>query len=160
MTETATGGELTIDHFQPVSWGGDDSDNNLVYTCFRCNTYKGDFFPNPIDREQGRRLLHPLLDQIPLHIQENEQTGRLEPLTETGRFHIFLLRLNRPQLIEQRLTQRMQELLIQTHQLLRDENEELRLRVVLLELYLRELTRRHAEETEGEGGEPGSKPNN
>jgi HNH endonuclease len=34
VSETETGGELTIDHFQPVSAGGNDSDDNLVYCCF------------------------------------------------------------------------------------------------------------------------------
>jgi hypothetical protein len=30
VTETDTGGELTIDHFQPVRKGGDDSFENLL----------------------------------------------------------------------------------------------------------------------------------
>jgi hypothetical protein len=38
VSEIETGGELTIDHFQPVTAGGDDSDDNLVYACFRDNT--------------------------------------------------------------------------------------------------------------------------
>jgi len=154
VSETASGGELTIDHYRPVSAGGNDEDDNLVYACFRCNTYKGDFFPSADDLQHGRRILHPLLDQVAQNLRANEQTGRLEPLTDTGRFHLFLLRLNRPQLLEQRLTQRMQELLSQSLRLLRNENEVLRLRVVLLELYLRELQRRQVEETEPQGPEP------
>lgn len=43
VTETEGGGELTVDHFRPVSAGGDDREENLVYACFRCNLYKGDF---------------------------------------------------------------------------------------------------------------------
>lgn len=153
MSEAETGGELTVDHFHPVSAGGDDGDDNLVYCCFRCNGYKADFTPTPDDIQHGIRILHPLLDPLPLHLRENEQTGRLEPWTSTGRFHIELLRLNRPQLVELRLTRRLRALLAEAHQLLRDENEELRLRLVLLEHYLRELQFRCAEEGQQEGDE-------
>jgi DNA-directed RNA polymerase subunit RPC12/RpoP len=41
VCEADVGGELTVDHFCPVSAGGDDSDENLVYACVRCNQYKG-----------------------------------------------------------------------------------------------------------------------
>jgi hypothetical protein len=87
VTEADTAGELTVDHYQPVTAGGDDSDDNLVYACFRCNTYKADFFPQADDVRAGRRLLHPFLDPIALHLRE-EETGLLEPLTEIGRNHI------------------------------------------------------------------------
>ncbi len=33
LSETDTGGELTVDHFRPLSAGGDDGDGNLVYAC-------------------------------------------------------------------------------------------------------------------------------
>jgi 5-methylcytosine-specific restriction endonuclease McrA len=36
----------TIDHVQPKSRGGDDSWENLVACCFRCNNIKGDRTPN------------------------------------------------------------------------------------------------------------------
>ena len=45
ITETDAGGELTIDHYRPVAAGGNDSDDNLVYACFRCNQYCGRFVP-------------------------------------------------------------------------------------------------------------------
>lgn len=41
VTEIDTGGELTVDHFRPLSAGGDNSEINLVYACVRCNQYKG-----------------------------------------------------------------------------------------------------------------------
>ena len=104
--EVDTGGELTVDHYQPRVAGGDDTDDNLVYACFRCNLYKGDFFPNDDDRVHGRRLLHPLLDDVAAHLRENPETGLLEPLTETGRFHLTLLQLNRPALVAHRLRMR------------------------------------------------------
>jgi 5-methylcytosine-specific restriction endonuclease McrA len=40
VTETDTGGRLTVDHFQPKAKGGTDAlENleNLIYCCFRCN---------------------------------------------------------------------------------------------------------------------------
>jgi hypothetical protein len=148
VSETETGGELTVDHYRPVTSGGDEADDNLVHCCFRCNTYKGDYWPTPADLQRGLHILHPLLDPVSQHLRQEEGTGRLEPLTPTGRFHIDLLRLNRPQLIDLRLTRRMGELLTEAWRLLREENEQLRLRVVLLEHYLGELHRR---QTEGNG---------
>jgi hypothetical protein len=141
VSEVDAGGELTVDHHRPVSAGGDDSDDNLVYACFRCNTYKGDFFPDAADARAGRRVLHPLLDPVALHLRENEGTGLLEPQTETGRFHIDLLRLNRPELVEHRLTRRLANLLATAHGLLREENEVLRRRLTNLEAYLRQMER-------------------
>ena len=44
VSEVEAGGQLTIDHFKPLASGGDESPENLVYACFRCNSYKGDFF--------------------------------------------------------------------------------------------------------------------
>jgi hypothetical protein len=31
VSETDAGGELTVDHYDPVSAGGDDSPENLIY---------------------------------------------------------------------------------------------------------------------------------
>ena len=49
VSEADVGGELTVDHFCPVSAGGDDSDENLVYACVRCNQYKGALRPEATD---------------------------------------------------------------------------------------------------------------
>jgi hypothetical protein len=154
VSETAAGGELTVDHFRPVSAGGDDGEANLVYACFRCNLYKGDFFPNAEEIAQGRRILHPLLEDVSLYLREYEETGQLEPLTETGRFHIHLLRLNRPQLVDQRLTRRLRQYLLEDYQLLQTENEALRRRVLLLETDQEELNRWHDEAIPNSGGDP------
>lgn len=142
VSETDTGGELTIDHFRPVSAGGGDEEANLIYSCFRCNTYKGDFTPTAADVQLGLRILHPLIDPIEQHFHENETNGILEPLTPTGRFHIELLRLNRPELIEYRAQRRLRVLLSESQRLLLSENEFLRTRVALLERYLKELQQR------------------
>jgi len=65
VSEADVGGELTVDHFRPVSAGGDHSDENLVYACVRYNQYKGALLPEATDVAQERRLLHPLRDTCP-----------------------------------------------------------------------------------------------
>jgi hypothetical protein len=148
VSEVDTGGELTVDHYHPVTAGGGDSDDNLVYACFRCNLYKGDFVPDAADVKAGRRVLHPLFDVLGGHLREQETTGFLEPQTETGRFHIALLRLNRPELIEHRLSRRLARSLAEAHELLKAENELLRRWSTQLEAYIRHLGRYVAGESE------------
>jgi len=103
--ETDAGGKLEIDHFQPSRHGGTDDIENLVYCCPVCNRYKRDFWPNEVDLNSGRRILHPKRDELSTHVRE-EIDGRLVSLTETGRFHIKKLHLNRPALIALRLQRR------------------------------------------------------
>lgn len=38
--------ELVVDHFIPLSKGGDNSDENLICSCVRCNSHKTDTMPN------------------------------------------------------------------------------------------------------------------
>jgi hypothetical protein len=73
--------------------------------------FKADFYPRAEDIALGRRVLHPLKDNLSNHVRENLRTGELEPLTEYGRFHIALLRLNRPPLVHYRLRRRLLVLL-------------------------------------------------
>ena len=73
----------------------------------------------------GRRVLHPLLEDLSQHIIENEQTAHLQVLTNTGAFHIVLLRLNRPQLIEHRLIRRIEIILREKVRLIEKQNIEL-----------------------------------
>ena len=100
---------MTIDHFVPHSAGGGDDDGNLIYACFRCNQYKSDFTPTIEDANMGRRILHPLTDRLPEHFRWNAENGFLDPLSETGRFHIELLHLNRPALVQYRLNRLLVE---------------------------------------------------
>jgi hypothetical protein len=117
--ETNVGGELEIDHFQPIIHGGTDDIENLVYCCPVCNRYKRDFWPSEADLNLGRRILHPKRDELSMHIRE-EIDGRLVALTEMGRFHIEKLRLNRPALIALRLQRReisnFHQIIIDVHQ--------------------------------------------
>ncbi|MBE7531486.1 MAG: HNH endonuclease [Chloroflexi bacterium] len=100
VTETSAGSELTIDHYQPHASGGTEADDNLVYACTKCNQYKHNFWPTAQQLAQGLRILHPLNDDISIHISANDEAGYLVALTPTGMFHINLLHLNRPQLVE------------------------------------------------------------
>lgn len=149
VAENEAGGELSVDHYVPVGAGGDDSDDNLIYACFRCNFFKGDFNPTPEDRAKGRVLLHPLRDDASKHLRFDETTGQLEPLTETGRFHVAVLRLNRPPLIALRLRRRYHELLLERMTLVEAENRELRASVRAQDEYISHLER-HVEGQEPE----------
>jgi len=141
VSEADAGGELTVDHFRPTSAGGDDSDDNLVYACIRCNLNKSDFFPSPDDLARGRRLLQPLQDEVAVHIRHNEQTGQLEPLTVTGRFHIELLDLNRPPLVAHRLQRRLAMLRVARIQMLELEVTQLRAILASQDDYIAHLQR-------------------
>lgn len=101
VSEQDTGGELTIDHFQPqVSTGTDDLDN-LLYCCQRCNQYKSDYWPND---EAAPVLWNPRQEQYSDHLILLAD-GTLYPRTATGTFTIARLRLNRPPLVAHRLRQ-------------------------------------------------------
>jgi 5-methylcytosine-specific restriction endonuclease McrA len=82
VSETGSGGELTIDHYKPKSKGGDNSPDNLLYCCIRCNQYKLDYWPeNPGDV----MLWNPHHETFEKHFLELSD-GNLYPLTPTGDF--------------------------------------------------------------------------
>jgi hypothetical protein len=139
VSETQSGGELTIDHFIPVSAAGDDSDDNLVYACFRCNLYKGDFVASVSPQTLGLRLLHPLRDDLAAHIREEEQTAWLEPLTTRGRLHIEILRLNRPELIAHRKELRNFLLMARRLEIADAENKQLRAEMAARQVYTQQM---------------------
>ena len=98
VSEIDSGGDLTVDHFQPKSKNGGDEEENLVYCCFRCNTYKGDFWNDGSDQIN---LFNPRTDKRDEHFWLSE-TGKLFALTESGELTIKLLRLNRQPLVTKR----------------------------------------------------------
>ncbi len=102
ISETDTGGELTIDHFRPISKGGNDDPDNLLYSCVRCNQYKLDYWP---DHPGKPTLWNPRLEPAGAHFVTLDD-GSLYPLTETGAFTLQRLRLNRSPLIKHRLQKR------------------------------------------------------
>jgi hypothetical protein len=104
VTEIDAGSELTVDHFQPRSQGGSDEPANWVYSCHACNEFKGDWW----QPESTHRVLHPEKDERARHLAEADD-GTLRPLTETGKFHIERLRLNRAQLVAFRIERNRRE---------------------------------------------------
>lgn len=147
VSEEDVGGELTVDHFRPITAGGNDSDENLVYACVRCNQYKGSLLPEATTLEPTRRLLHPGRDATVMHVREVGTTGYLEGLTETGRFHIEALRLNRPALRVNRQRRHLLALLEARLGQAQAENAVLRERIARLELYVSYLKERLEEPT-------------
>ena len=152
VTVEDVGGDLTVEHYVPAAAGGDDSDDNLVYACFRCNLFKGDFHPTPKDRANGHIILHPLRDDVGKHVRLREATGQLEPLTETGRFHIAILHLNRVALVAFRLRRRFHELLVERRGLVEAENSELRAIIKAQEKYIAHLKRLVQGQQDASGG--------
>jgi hypothetical protein len=105
VTETDTGGQLTIDHYQPKTKGGNDRFENLLYCCVRCNQYKMDYWPvHPNDL----RLWNPRQEPFSQHFLELED-GTLHPLTLVGTFTLTRLRLNRTPLVAYRLRKRQRD---------------------------------------------------
>ena len=97
--ELDVGATLTVDHHHPIVHGGTNDDENLVYCCHRCNEHKASYWHEV--QIPHIRLLHPLEDNLTLHLRE-AQNNQFIGKTPEGRFYIKRLRLNRPQLIEHR----------------------------------------------------------
>jgi hypothetical protein len=137
VSEESVGAELTVDHFQPRAHGGTDEPANRVYSCFTCNNLKSDLWAP----DSPQRILHPLNDDLAEHIAEDAD-GRLAGLSETGRFHIEQLQLNRAPLVAHRLARRREAEREQALEEIRRQQEELRRRVAGLEARVAEAERR------------------
>jgi len=98
VTETDTAGEMTVDHFRPRSQGGEDSVDNLLYCCYRCNLFKADYWPQ---KDSDAPLWNPRCDPAETHFISLDD-GTIHAISPTGRFTIERLRLNRPPLVTHR----------------------------------------------------------
>lgn len=78
-------------------------------------------------------------DNLAEHLHLNTQTGEVSALTETARFHIELLQLNRPALVANRLQKHMALLLLETQQILQAEIAQLQATIRAQEEYLNHL---------------------
>lgn len=105
VTETDTGGELTIDHYHPSAKGGSDDPANLIYCCSRCNLYKLDYFPF---RPNDPSLWNPRMEPFSDHFIELDN-GMLHALTPIGEFTLVRIRLNRPSLAAYRQQKRQHQ---------------------------------------------------
>ena len=131
VTEVWVGGELEIDHFHPLSHGGESALDNLVYACTICNRFKSDYWPLA-DAPESLRLLHPIQDDLRAHLAETVE-GRLVGLMPRGWFHIDRLHLNRPQLIELRQLRQVEQTLQNEIIQAQDIHAQLRARIRRLE---------------------------
>lgn len=102
VTETDTGGQLTVDHFHPQALGGTGDFENLLYCCYRCNLYKADYWPS---QPTAPVLWNPRQAARESHLLTLAD-GMLYPITPTGEFTLRRLRLNRPPLVRYRLRRR------------------------------------------------------
>lgn len=105
VTEDDAGGMLTIDHFQPKTKGGDDSIENLLYCCMRCNLYKSNYWPESNDEIH---LWNPRREPASKHFLLLDD-GTLHALTPTGKITLQRLRLNRTPLISYRLQKQQRD---------------------------------------------------
>lgn len=89
------------DHIIPRKHGGSNGDDNLAWSCFHCNRYKGSEV-GALDVETGQ--LVPLFN--PRQHAWNEHFtldgAEIVPLTDVGRVTILVLQLNRPGRVEVR----------------------------------------------------------
>jgi hypothetical protein len=107
VSETDSGSELTIDHFQPRTKGGSDDLDNLLYCCPRCNQYKADYWAeHPGDAE----LWNPRYSAWEAHFLALADST-LYAVTDVGSFTLKRLRLNRAPLVAYRrqLQQRLEQ---------------------------------------------------
>lgn len=102
VSETDSGGLLTLDHVTPKASGGQDTDENLVYCGHACNEFKAAYHPKS---PGAPSIWNPRIEPADVHFIELAD-GRLYPLTDIGSFTILRLRLNRTQLIAYRLKNR------------------------------------------------------
>jgi hypothetical protein len=109
VTETDTGGQLTMDHYQPKAKGGKDTFENLLYCCARCNQYKMAYWP---EHPGELALWNPRKEPFVQHFLDLDD-GTLYPLTPVGAFTLKRLRLNRPPLVAHRLRKQQREKALQ-----------------------------------------------
>jgi hypothetical protein len=102
VTEADSAGTLTVDHYQPRSRGGTDELDNLLYSCYRCNLYKADYWP---EQPGDPALWNPRGQSRSSHFLELAD-GTLYPTTPVGQFTLRRLRLNRAPLVAYRLRAR------------------------------------------------------
>ena len=91
VSEVNVGGQLTIDHFQPKSKGGNNNLDNLLYSCHRCNLYKQDYWPAEANEPM---LWNPRREPAATHFLEIDD-GRLLPLTPVGALPLLELSVSR-----------------------------------------------------------------
>lgn len=90
-----------VDHIIPKKHGGSNARENLAWTCFHCNRYKGSEV-GAFDRQTGQLvpLFNPRTQTWDDHFLLD--AGRIIPRTDVGRVTVLVLQLNRPARIQLR----------------------------------------------------------
>ena len=105
MSEPFAGGEenFELDHFRPKKRFPDlwNDFYNLYYSCHPCNFTKLDHWPADELQSRGVMLVDLCKDEFATHFSA-EPSGELIGLTESGKYTIHLLRLNRRHLVRLR----------------------------------------------------------
>jgi hypothetical protein len=88
-----------IDHYKPKKHFPELTNeyNNLIYSCRDCNSYKGSYWPNYIQKILQKIILNPRKDNINEHINKNNHKWTSQ--SKQGEWNIFRLRLDSPSLI-------------------------------------------------------------
>ena len=91
-----------LDHVIALKHGGETTLDNLALSCTLCNRRKGSDLSS-LDPATGRLepLFHPRRDHWHEHFELHD--GQLVGLSPSGRATIYLLRLNHPHRVQERL---------------------------------------------------------
>ena len=108
--------------------------------------YKGDYWPSTGEEAASQYVLHPHLDNLSIHLREDEATGELRSMTPTGEFHLRLLHLNRPPLVAYRIARQGTDLLRRRIRLLEEQIHQREQAIQLLNEYIALLIRLISEE--------------
>lgn len=82
-----------VDHIISEKHRGETAENNLCFSCFECNRYKGsDIGSLDVDSEDFTRLYNPRKDKWSEHFRLDN--NKIIPLTAIGRVSVFLLQVN------------------------------------------------------------------
>lgn len=96
-----------VDHFWPTAKGGPWANYaNLFLACDRCNQHKSEHWPIRELQDQGVRFLNCCNEpDYGKHVFENVD-GELFGVTPAGKFHVAVVKLNRPDLVRFRRKRR------------------------------------------------------
>lgn len=101
LPENSGAKQYEADHIIPKKHGGADSDENLAWTCFHCNRFKGSEV-GAYDEVTGELtpLFNPRTQVWSEHFAVRD--GEITPRTNIGRVTVLVLALNRPLRVEVR----------------------------------------------------------
>ncbi|MBC8116187.1 MAG: HNH endonuclease [Candidatus Saccharimonas sp.] len=99
LPEAMTEAPFQIDHIIAIKHRGETHSENLAWSCFYCNSFKGPNLSGWDDVDKSvTRLFHPRTDEWGLHFVW--RGARLVGLTPIGRVTIDVLAINDPEAVE------------------------------------------------------------